>query len=102
MHLRLKGFVLLAAVILAVFSIGLCAAASSVQKEVSSSSSNETYYLLKDYNGTLAIFSSNQVEPIARLDVRTDSLPERDITRLQEGIRADTLEEIYSLAEDYE
>lgn len=101
MHVRVKGCILLAAVVLALSSVGLCAAGTG-QKEAVSSLPAESYYLLKDYHGTLAIFSSDNEQPIELLEVQIDSLPERDITRLKQGIRADTLEQARSLAEDYE
>lgn len=69
---------------------------------------NETHntviksYILKDYNGMLAIFESGKETPIEVLDVNISSLPERDAEKIKNGIHADNLNEIFSFVEDYE
>ena len=59
-------------------------------------------YYLKDFNGKVAIYEKGQDFPIEVLDVELSSLPERDIEKIKNGIFADSLNEIYLIAEDYE
>ncbi len=61
-----------------------------------------TKYFLSEQNGQLAVFQSDISTPILLLNVWVDSLPERDIQRIKNGIPADSLNEAISLAEDYE
>lgn len=66
------------------------------------SKAEEYSYILKDFGGRPAVFEKGKEEPILTLDVYTNQLPPRDQTRLYGGIKANTLEEILSLAENYE
>ncbi len=59
-------------------------------------------YFLGEYNGNLAIFSVEESAPTEILDIRLDSLPERDIERIKNGIASNDLNEIISIIEDYE
>lgn len=70
-------------------------------KNASYTESAKGYYL-KDFNGMLAIFENGKNSPLEILDVELASLPERDIERIKKGIFAEDLNEIFSLAEDYE
>ncbi len=62
----------------------------------------EQKYFLGEYNGNLAIFSQKESSPIEILDIKLDSLPERDIKRIKNGIESNDLNEIISIIEDYE
>lgn len=65
-------------------------------------SSYETFYILKEYEGRPAVFKNGESDPLYTLEVFISQLPERDKKRIKNGISADTLEEILQIAEDYE
>ena len=64
--------------------------------------SEEYPYTLTEYENSIAIIDSKTNTPYMVLDVVFDELPEKDKTRLKNGIHTKTLEEALSLAEDYE
>ena len=64
--------------------------------------STEYAYTITEYDKKIAIIDNETEKPYMILDVLFESLPERDKTRLSQGIYAKTLEEALSLAEDYE
>ena len=64
--------------------------------------SEEYAYSLTEYENSIAIIDNKTNKPYMILDVVFDELPERDKTRLKNGIHTKTLEEALSLAEDYE
>ncbi|MBQ7108024.1 MAG: hypothetical protein IJN95_02925 [Clostridia bacterium] len=97
-----KSIVLAVAITLAVSSMLFAVFLEpAFAKEEIHKSSTVTYYL-GEYNGYLAIFRSQESEPLQILDVRLDSLPERDISRIKSGIYSNDLGEIISVVEDYE
>ena len=105
MGIRIK--ILIFSLVITVATIVFCFSAVSTtentQKVKSTSYISVTKkYVLKDFNGRIAIFESTQNTPTEVLDVDLSSLPERDIERIKKGIFADSLSEIYSFAEDYE
>ena len=59
-------------------------------------------YFLGEYNGNLAIFNREESVPTEILDIRLDSLPERDIERIKNGIESNDLNKIIKVIEDYE
>ena len=82
-------------------------AISANSKEVtkvtnSSKKSIEIHYILKEYEEKVCIFRSDTEKPVKVLDVFVSSLPERDQTKLKNGIITKSMAEAMSLAEDYE
>lgn len=61
----------------------------------------ESYYILKDDNGRLALYYSEKSLPLETYDIFTSSLPERDREKILKGIRADSTEELIKLLENY-
>lgn len=59
-------------------------------------------YTITEYNDKIAIIDTKTNKPYMILDVIFDELPERDKTKLKQGIYTKTLEQALSLAEDYE
>ena len=103
MRIRIKGFILLIAIAMTLTALGLAAfSASGVSNTPSSSIQSTDKYILGEFEGFLAIYKSSSKKPIEIIDVRVDSLPERDVERIKRGIYANSLSEIISLAEDYE
>lgn len=67
------------------------------------SSSKEVMYILKEYNGILAVFTPNSDTPQKKLpDVMIASLPEYDKLLLKTGIKVYSDKELQRLIEDYD
>ncbi len=58
-------------------------------------------YLLKAYNGKLAVFTDDLIEPDLVFDIYLKTLPEFDQKQLEQGIRVQTYEKLTALIEDY-
>lgn len=58
-------------------------------------------YLLRAYDGKLAIFTSDLVTPDLVFDVYVRTLPEYDQEQLARGVRAKSYEDLTKLVEDY-
>ena len=63
--------------------------------------SQKVEYVLKDYNGHIAVFHSNETTPYKEFDIPTDTFSEYDKNMLKKGIKADSEEQIRQLIEDY-
>jgi hypothetical protein len=59
-------------------------------------------YVVRSYEGKIAVFSNQQSSPVDMLDVTVDSLPEADQAALSEGIAAESKEALRRILEDYE
>lgn len=102
MNARIKGIILVLAVVLATVTICISATAKPNTDENIASEKTETKYYLGNFKGRLAIYKTDNENPVEVLDVYIASLPERDVNRIKSGIFADTLNEIILIAEDYE
>ncbi|MBQ7581110.1 MAG: hypothetical protein IJU39_07385 [Clostridia bacterium] len=58
-------------------------------------------YTLREYNGNLAIFSSDNKVPITVFDTPVTMLPECDREKMVEGITAQSESQLQQLIEDY-
>lgn len=58
-------------------------------------------YILKDYNGKIALYKNSNNTPDEVFDIFTDSLPESDAKSLKQGITASTEQELQKLIENY-
>lgn len=61
----------------------------------------DTYYIVKDYNGNIAVFESDKDAPFRITEVRVSELPSADKALLEKGIQASTQEELNRILEDY-
>ena len=102
MSIRIK--ILILSTVISVATMVFCFSVGSSPQTTPNASkpSKDKQYILKEYDGMLAIYESNQSSPIEVLDVDISTLPERDIEKIKNGIYANSLNEIYSFAEDYE
>lgn len=57
-------------------------------------------YVVRDFNGKVAVFNCSSNEPLEVYDTDTASLPDTDKRYLSEGIYADTDEELETIIED--
>ncbi len=104
-----KKFVIMFSVSLAVFSgIVLTTEAFNTQpasqsQPIDYTSSEESYYTVKEHNGKIAVFNQNGVNPIHIFEnpyVR--DLPEYDRKLLKNGITVYSNEELLKILEDYD
>ena len=58
-------------------------------------------YLLRNYEGKLAVFTDDLVQPDMVFDVYVRTLPELDQQELQRGVRVQSYDELTALIEDY-
>ena len=58
-------------------------------------------YTLKDHNGRLALFESNNPKPMAVYEIFTSTLPETDQLDLKNGITVTSEKEAQKLIEEY-
>ncbi|MEG0272056.1 MAG: hypothetical protein RR639_01680 [Hydrogenoanaerobacterium sp.] len=79
-------------------SEAIAKSASSVPVDEADSSYE---YMLKDYNGRLAVFSVGAETPDMVFDVYIKNLPDFDRTELQSGIKAKDYTALVELIEDY-
>ncbi|MDR3552071.1 MAG: BofC C-terminal domain-containing protein [Clostridia bacterium] len=66
-----------------------------------SSSATQSGYIVRDYNGKVAVFSAQGGEPQQVLDVYTSTLPQEARLQLQAGIHVGTRDELLALLENY-
>lgn len=102
MTARIKGIILIFTIFLTTVTVCISATAKPTTTENIISKKAEANYFLGEFNGKLAIFEADNNAPIEVLDVYIESLPERDVQRIKNGIFADTLSEIIAISEDYE
>ncbi len=62
--------------------------------------SNSLSYIVKDFNGNIAIFEEQGKDPIKIIDVYTSSLPKTDQKMLMQGILVKNRAELNALLED--
>ncbi len=62
---------------------------------------NETVYILKEYNGQLAIYKSNESTPFKVYEIQINSLPEGDKNNLLKGIVVQDEKELNQLISDF-
>lgn len=58
-------------------------------------------YIIKEYNGKIAVYNENMDKPVKTTDSSVDALPEVDKALLKKGIRVEDKTELRKLLEDY-
>lgn len=74
---------------------------SSTPTVSASENSSDYPYLLRTYDGKLAVFTSDLVQPDMVFDVYVRTLPVSDQKALEKGVRVETYEKLTALIEDY-
>lgn len=74
---------------------------TSQSASVGSAAQADYPYLLRSYEGKLAVFTQNTVQPDMVFDVYVRTLPEADREQLARGVRVETYEKLTALIEDY-
>ena len=63
---------------------------------------NNNGYIVKKYNGQVAIFKEGESDPFEILDINISSLPESDQKALETGISIKDSDKLRKLIEDYD
>lgn len=58
-------------------------------------------YVVRDYNGCVAVFREGRPNPSRITSTRTDTLPKSDVKKLREGIKAEDRQTLERILEDY-
>lgn len=99
--------------LIAVVPIGIMLSKHTQKGQEINSTTSESYsyslestealyeYMLKEYNGKLAVFETNSEHPVEVFSIFVDSLPQVDRDLLKDGIPASTKAELLRLIEDY-
>lgn len=78
---------------------------SQSKSELTESPSNKEpeniTYLVKNYNGKIAVFEKGQTKPFKITSVNIDDLPDVDKKLLERGIETDSQKKLLSILEDY-
>ena len=74
---------------------------SYIEERSASLSISEEFYILKEYNGKIAVYSSNSDKPIEITNASTAKLPKNDQEALKDGIKAESKKELNRLLEDF-
>ena len=74
--------------------------AKATSKNVKSSETQEKIYILKDYNGRIALFEEGKSIPLEVYDIFTKSLPEADSEIIKDGLTVNQAD-IQKLLEEY-
>ena len=78
----------------------VASAAGSVLEATEQTAAQLSCYVLREYNGSVALFSDDGTEPIAQYSTPIDDVNPADAALLKEGIRLRGLTEVSRLLED--
>lgn len=91
-----------AVIVCAALCLAVCVGAALVALSVlRAPQAEESRYVLRDFNGQLALFEPDGEAPVARYDVYTALLPEEDAALLREGIPVADQAQLQRLLEDF-
>lgn len=74
---------------------------SSVEQNIKENSKEDTVFIIKEYNGMIAVFNKKSDEPLFVSEVSINNLPLADKKILQSGIEVFSEKELKRLIEDY-
>ncbi|MBP0979308.1 MAG: hypothetical protein J6C55_01520 [Oscillospiraceae bacterium] len=73
----------------------------TTSEPIYNNNNNEYQYILKDFQGKLAVFEKDKKDPEMIFDVLIESLPEIDIIELKKGLKIKDEEELNARIEDF-
>ncbi len=82
-------------------SFALPKEALAAENSAETETPKESIYILGIYNGKLALFNGESRYPLKIYDLWVRSLPSSDISRLEEGIKIFSEEQLFSIIEDF-
>jgi len=90
------------AAVLLVLAILCGVSARNTQKAADPEKADGYVYVVKDYNGMVAVFRTGSNLPDEVLDCPLDSLPPEEVQRLKEGIPVSNEQELQKLIEAFD
>lgn len=94
----MKSTIKITAVVLAVCATAFLAVSAITQRAEPDASE---MYVLRDYNGRIAVFACGEDEPLEVFDIFTSSLPKSEAERVYKGITVEGGEALQRLIEDF-
>ena len=94
----MKSTIKITAVVLAVCAAAFLAVSAITQRAEPDASE---MYVLRDYNGRIAVFACCEDEPLEVFDIFTSSLPKSEAERVYKGITVEGGETLQRLIEDF-
>lgn len=91
------------AVVVLVLSISVFFYAVGQSEEVAGAQNSEPVtwqYIIREYNGNIAVYENGTDVPFELYEVPVETLPEKDVKSLQDGIQVRTEQELRRLLED--
>ncbi len=91
------------AVVVLVLSVSVFFYAIGQSEEVAGAQNSEPItwqYMIREYNGNIAVYENGTDVPFELYEVPVETLPEEDIKSLQNGIQVRTEQELRQLIED--
>ncbi len=70
-------------------------------QKILSENETENKFIIKEYNGSVAVFENGKNDPIKKTETMVADLPVADREILKKGINAKTQEELSRILEDY-
>lgn len=74
---------------------------SATEPQKNEPSKKNSEYLIKEYNGNIAVFENGEKAPFRTTCINVSELPEADRNLLKKGICASSREEMDAILEDY-
>ena len=94
----MKSTIKITAVVLAVCAAAVLTVSAITQRAEPDASE---MYVLRDYNGRIAVFACDEDEPLEVFDIFTSSLPKSEAERVYKGITVEGGEALQRLIEDF-
>lgn len=94
----MKSTIKITAVVLAVCAAAFLTVSAITQRAEPDASE---MYVLRDYNGRIAVFACGGDEPLEVFDIFTSSLPKSEAERVYKGITVEGGEALQRLIEDF-
>ena len=91
------------AIVVLVLSVAVFFYAAANSREVTAPKKNEAViyqYVIKEYNGMIAVFENGEGKPIEIYEIPVETLPVEDVKNLQKGILVTTEAKLRQLLED--
>ena len=100
MKKSLKYIIVFSLILLIVFTTLFSLSIAEDKNSISETTTN-IKYIVKSYEGKIAVFQNNESSPIKIVDVYIDLLPQSDRDILNNGITVSNIDEVNKMLSDY-
>lgn len=74
----------------------------AAQSAAQSSAASSSYYVIREYNGHIAVYENDSTVPFEEFQTEVDVLPDADQKELEDGIVVNTMTEVRQRVEDFD